>query len=391
MTEAYRQDVFHLDASSGFDPVTGMFKGRAVLARVGVFPYLRNDGTVAHEFVPPETLTDAEWLKSCQLAPVTLKHPNGLVTQDNAQDVVVGQLGETVTATADRNEAPLGVHRKDALQAMKAGKRQTSCGYTTVLVPRSGEYQGQRYDAVQTQRRCNHVAIVEHGRHGPTVGIRMDDAATMVATDEQTPANPGTRSQTMTQINLGRITIDVADAGTATAISTRLDELQAQTTAALAQATAEKSRADKAEGERDAFKSDAEKAVARADEISKTAETKVRARFDLEDRARKVLGTDAKFDGQTDDQVRAAVLKKFDDKFDATGKSGDYIAGRFDTALEAHDKANNPAANFRRDVAPGPTAGEQTVQMDSAQLRAAAVRIGQLRAQGVNVDELLKK
>jgi hypothetical protein len=111
------------------------------------------DGNGEIEHVPPETSQDAAWLESCKLAPVTLGHPAELVKKDNAGQVVIGQLGDGATFQAGRNIAPMSVTRKDGLDRLQAGTRELSCGYTCPLFAKSGEFQGQRYDA-GCQTRC---------------------------------------------------------------------------------------------------------------------------------------------------------------------------------------------------------------------------------------------
>jgi hypothetical protein len=75
------------------------------------------------------------------------------------------------------------VHDEPTIAAMKAGKRQVSCGYECDLVEEPGVApDGQRFDAYQTNIVYNHVAIVDVGRAG-TARVRMDGASVRVDDD----------------------------------------------------------------------------------------------------------------------------------------------------------------------------------------------------------------
>lgn len=378
--EVYREDRVTLDAGSGFDQATGFYRGHGTIARVGVFGYRMADGQMLYEFVPPETLQDAAWLESCKLAPMTLGHPPDLVKQDNAAQVVIGQLGDGVTFAAGKNVAPLSVTRKDALDRLKAGTRELSCGYTCTLVARQGEYQGQRYDAVQTNRRCNHVALVDRGRQGPEVRVRMDGAAQV---DDAAPKNdpaPAPQQRTKMLIKIGRVQVEVADAGAAQAITSHLDAQEAELGKLKAEAGELKAKADKLEAERDQAKADAEKIKTDAAEKLKDADAKARARVALEARAKEVLGAEAKLDA-SDDELRAQVVAKLAPTADLKDKSSAYIEARYDAALEGF-----------KPVSPVDKAREPATRTDSSDSklsdRQVAVAISRARAMGLDPSKL---
>ena len=372
----YREDRVTLDAAAGFDPVTGFYRGEGTIARVGVFQYRRNDGSTYGEYVPAETLQHPAWLASCKLAPVTLNHPQELVKADNAGQWVIGQLGDSVTIRNGRQVAPMSITRKDGLAALKAGQQQLSCGYTCTLVAQSGEYQGQRYDAVQTNRKCNHVALVMTGRQGSEVRVRMDGAE-QIDPETTKPGAAGDRRKPMpSRITIGRVTLDIEDAGQATAISAHLDAQDAAIKQAQTQAVELKTKLDQAEGERDAAKAEAQKVKTDSAESDKKTEARVRARIELEGKASKVLGAEFKADAG-DDELRAAVIKKLQPSADLTGKSSDYLAARFDSALETQSPIvqAGKALVGKTDSADLP---------DSTSSRAAAVIISRARAAGID-------
>ena len=54
---------------------------------------------------------------------------------------------------------------------MDGSQKELSCGYFFTIVPESGTYEGEHYDARMTDITGNHVAIVEEGRAGPDVAV----------------------------------------------------------------------------------------------------------------------------------------------------------------------------------------------------------------------------
>lgn len=94
--------------------------------------------------------------------------------------------------------------------------------------------------------------------------------------------------------------------------------------------TAEKARADAATGERDQLKAQlaAEKARADAAESPARLDERVKARTELEARARKVLGDKAELSGKTDRQVMELAIRA-DAAEDLSKLSDDYVRGAF--------------------------------------------------------------
>jgi hypothetical protein len=166
------------------DPETGILRGRAVLAKEGVYRYSDQSGAVWFEYVPRSTLSDPAWIDSLKLAPVTLNHPTEMVTSDNARYLAVGAIGDGVVMLGDRLASPIAVYARDAVEAAQTTHKEISLGYYADVEMRKGEFDGQAYDRVQVNRRANHVALVEHGRHGHDVRLVND------ATDTDTFTPP---------------------------------------------------------------------------------------------------------------------------------------------------------------------------------------------------------
>jgi hypothetical protein len=105
------------------------------------------------------------------------------VTPDNVGHLGVGDLDGEVTAEAPEAggfvRVKLAIRRADAIQAVKGGKTELSPGYVTLLDPTPGvDPEFGPYDAVQRDRRYNHLAIVDVARGGPEIRLRADGART---------------------------------------------------------------------------------------------------------------------------------------------------------------------------------------------------------------------
>lgn len=298
----------------GFDAATGMLLGRAVLAKTGVYRYLDIMGGQHTEFVPPETLRDPAWLESLRLAPVSLGHPPTPITADNADQHVVGAIGDTIVFAEGANLSPIKVMHARAVDAVRDGVRELSCGYTCTLDLTPGEWNGQKYDAVQRNRRANHVAIVDRGRHGPTVRLTLDGEAQMLdagARQEDSMPNPTTDPK----------------------IDAKCDKCDEWA-----------KKYDALKGEFDAMKDKAKDAKKDADDASvkDAAFAAGRARAALEVRAQQVCGEKWNADGKTDRQIHLDMLAAL--KVTVADSASDvYVQARLDAELD-NRKGKNGAA-----------------------------------------------
>jgi hypothetical protein len=141
--------------------------------------YRQADGSVVREFVPRETLHDAASLLTLGRAPLTLEHPREDVSPDNVQELGVGDVdGEVVIADNGFVRVRGAARRKDAIDAIDDDvKRQLSPGYSCRIDPTPGiDPEFGAYDAIQRERRYNHLAIVGAARGGVQIRLRADSA-----------------------------------------------------------------------------------------------------------------------------------------------------------------------------------------------------------------------
>ncbi len=355
--------VFRIDRGSLRPPEIlpgGRLRVDAYLTRTGVFIYRNPDGTEFRELRPAEEVFHGDSMNSFVLAPLTDDHPMEAVTPANAKEHAVGSVGESIRRDGDYLAASLVVWHEATIAAMREGKREVSCGYSCDLEMTPGEYNGERYDAIQRNIRGNHVAIVDVGRAGSDVRVRMD-AAVMVDVSGDAAG---------TNIVAGS---DAGESQRQNSAAERSDSMDWEKLykEAVAEKAAEKVRADNAERERDEQKARADKAEARRndseteivaasrkerdaanaradglevelrnakrarEDAEKAMSQRVRERVALESKAREILGEDQDVSTMADRDLKTAVIVKVDGE-DAgvdSSKSDDYVTARYDSAV----------------------------------------------------------
>lgn len=339
----------------------------AAIARTGIQTYTQPDGSQRREYRPPEEVFSKDAIESFHNAPITYTpdtpnmHPPGAVTADNADEYTVGLAGKELQQDGHLLVArAVVITHKDAIAAAENGSASgVSCGYTCRLDFTPGKTpDGETYDAVQREIRGNHIAMVHPSiaRAGAEARFRLDSNDNAVH-EAAHPPKEGT-----VKIRIAGVETDIPDIAAQLLEKERADaaaqlvaerklktDAEAATAAALKEAKdskalveAEKARADAA----------AEKAVkaekARTDaEDPKALQAKIAARVELETKARAILGADAKLADKTDAEVKLAVVAKAHPDLKLDGKAPEYIAARFDMAVEAEDE-RHPMEPVRR-------------------------------------------
>lgn len=176
-----RFDCIHLDAQHRYD-ASGFLVAPAALTRTGVFPYVYTgkDGkqVTRMELRHPDDVFKADSMATAARRPVVDGHPFAegvpLVTSENAKRLMVGMVSDEVKQDGDAIVGTVIITDAATIQKVENGKRQLSMGYACKVIPEQGEYNGQRYDARQTEISYNHVAIENRGRMGAFASIRLD-------------------------------------------------------------------------------------------------------------------------------------------------------------------------------------------------------------------------
>lgn len=314
---------------------SGGLRVDATLTRVGVFEYRNADGSPRKEYRPPTEVFKADAIEGFKGAPITVGHP-GLVTADNWRQHAVGHVADDVREDGDYVRSSVVIQDASVIKQIESGAlAEISCGYDVDLVESPGTTpEGERYDAIQTNIRGNHVALgpVGWGRAGRDVGLRLDGDEPAPGTDPDPvnfrvmsdPAKPAP-----TQIEAKDVSIRVDGAAQIEKLQARVDLLEAENKDLKDKLASEPARMDAA----------------------------VSARMDLLDRAR-ALAPKLAHAGKSNREIQVEAIQAKKPDFKADGKSDDYVAATFEFVSDAAKTA--------------PTAALGALRVDAANVQANA-------------------
>ncbi len=318
----------------------GFLVAEAAVARTGIQLYsageLGMDGdenAVVRVYRPPEEVFAADAMASYAHRPVTVDHPGDMVDASTWKDHARGQTGDEVLRDGEFVRVPLMLMDKEAIEDWREGKRELSMGYTMDLKIADGQTpDGEQYDAIQTNLRMNHLALVSRARGGSK--LRLGDIK---------PEDSSMSDVKLTTITVDGLSVETTDAG-AQAISKLSTELadarKAEVKAAEAHTTALKLK-DTELATKDAEIDTLKKAVLSDEDLDKL----VKDRGDLVAVAKQVADKD--YTGMSDNDIRkAAVAAKLGQEA-VDGKSDDYIQARFDILSE--DAGIDPVRKVLKD------------------------------------------
>lgn len=304
----------------------GWLRVDGYVGRTGILEYTRADGSKWTEYRPPEEAFHADVLESFSMVPLTNDHPpGGLLDAENTKLFQAGTV-ERPTQDGEHIRAKILVTDEHAIADVMGGKVELSMGYLCDLDLTPGEHKGQRYDCVQRNVRGNHVALVNSARGGPTVRLRVDSNDSEPVCSKQVPGL-APKGVLMLKVKIDGMEVEVS-------------ELAAQLIAKTAKADAEKAAAVQAELNKLTVRADAADAEVKQLKLA-LAEAPAKARAEVEGRAKleatatKILGTEAKFDGLSDLEVKRLAASKSGVKLD--GKAEAYVEAAFDLAVAKLD------------------------------------------------------
>ena len=150
----------------------GFLKDKPVLTSTGIFEYANPDGSIRRELRLPEDVFSPESLRSYKGKPVIITHNAGLIDKDNVAENQIGTILSEGERSGDDVRAEIIIHDTDAMK--DSGYKELSLGYNLDLDETPGEWNGQRYDAVQKNIRINHLALVREARAGEQARLNMD-------------------------------------------------------------------------------------------------------------------------------------------------------------------------------------------------------------------------
>ncbi len=328
-----------------------------------------------------------------KLKPVTLNHPTELVTSDNADKLQVGSLGDNPSWTKEwhnRNweEVTDGINcaidmivtKKDAIDAILNGKQALSMGYTCDLemAEPGSTWCGVEYDFIQRNIRYNHCAIVDSARAGDNAKIELRrDSEDAVLEDIVIKSDGGLNM--LKKINLDGIDYEAEESviKAYNAEKTRADKAEKERDDACGEKkTMDKKVADmekkvtefekrisELEAERDSAKEKADAAEAELEKVKADSadpthlDAAVKAKMELLHNAEKA-GVEVKED-MSDMDIKKAIITSVFPKANFDGKDDVYIQARYDATIEMIcEKNDGKTRRFTSDVPPETHADE---------------------------------
>lgn len=331
-----RTDKIHLDGFAR-DDSTGFLVLDAKPTRAGIFKYRNLDGSIRRELRKPDEVFNADSMRSLKSKPLTDLHPEGgKVNTTNSKSLMVGLVtGEVEKADDDYIGTKITVTDADAISKIEAGGQiELSCGYNTDVIEEAGEYNGERYDCIQTNIRYNHVALVKAGRAGSKARIYCDSADDAVTSDFDIKLD---EERPMTTKTLIALSVAAASVGSfkADAISLEIDkEIQPviqplidRNDALVAHAAGLQTKLDALEGEMDELKTKADSKME-----PEAINVLVAERADILGVAAHVGLKD--FDSKANTDIKKAVISAKNDGVNLDDKPDAYIDARFDAITE---------------------------------------------------------
>lgn len=161
-----------IPAESTYFNEQGFLHDSPIVTSTGIFEYALPEGGVRRELRLPEHVFDKESLASYSGKPVIITHEAGSIDKTNVMDEIVGTILSEGYQDGDNVRCKIVIHDIDNVK--KIPYRELSLGYSLDLIEEPGEYNGEHYDAIQTNIRINHLAIVKNARAGEQAHLNLD-------------------------------------------------------------------------------------------------------------------------------------------------------------------------------------------------------------------------
>ncbi len=143
-----------------------------ILTSVGIFEYQNPDGSIRRELRLPEHVFKPESLATYEGKPIIVTHDAGKVDKNNVSRESVGTILSKGFQDGNDVRAKIVVH--DTNELKRCGLKELSLGYSLDLIEEQGEWNGQHYDAIQTNIVINHLALVANARAGEQARLNID-------------------------------------------------------------------------------------------------------------------------------------------------------------------------------------------------------------------------
>ena len=343
----------------------GYLRADANLTRTGIFLYQMDDGTIRRELRHPDEVFHQDSLDTLHSSPVTNNHPppDDFLNEKNTAKYMKGYSGEAKTS-GKFVQSRITVTDSDTISQVLGGKSEISCGYVCKMKIEPGVFEGERYDAQQTNIRYNHIAIVKRGRGGPEVAMKLDSGDAV----EVEPTTGG---------KMVKIKIDDADVEVSEDVAAAFKKMEnklskAKTKLDSFEEKSDKERQDKIEGLQakvDSLTSDLEKSEKSLAEAKKVdVSSMVKERMHVEKVASQKLSKEesAKLDSMEISAIKKLVVTKEYPSRKLDGKTDAYFDAAFEHIEEAMHKSDEAGKKIGETIS-GKAAGE--TKLDSAVAR----------------------
>lgn len=168
-----RLDCIRLDKNdSTYFTDEGYLVDHPILTSCGIFEYTNPDGSVRRELRLPENVFDENSLKTYRGKPIIITHDAGVVDKNNVDKEQIGTILSDGYQDGEDVRAEIIIHDTDSMK--KSGLKELSLGYNLDLVEKPGVWNGEPYDAVQTNIVINHLALVASARAGEQARLNID-------------------------------------------------------------------------------------------------------------------------------------------------------------------------------------------------------------------------
>ena len=301
----------------------GFLVDTPIVGRVGIQSYMNSDGSIRKEYRPAEEVFHPDALASMVGKPITDAHPNGKVTAANFKKLTIGTILGAGKQDGDNVRVDIIIQDAEAIiKAEKGGVRELSLGYTVDLDETPGEFNGEKYDAIQKNIRVNHLALVPKGRAG-NARLNLDRFDAVAFTED------------VMSDKLGRVRLDNGiEYDAAPEVVHALDKLRDDAALFKTNVDTANSQIETLAGERDTLKDRvdgfaAELAKVKTDALE-SARAEIKARTEL-DKAAEGFKVDCA--GKSDREVKEAVIKAVRADADLAGKSDEYVNAAFDMSV----------------------------------------------------------
>ena len=304
--------------------IDGILKGEAVVTKTGVFPYLDKNGNVIHQLRHPDDVFSQDSLDSLKLIPITIEHPDCVVTSENAGKLTIGTTGDNVKTENNKVICSLSVFNKDGINAIKAGKKELSLGYRHNLIKEEGEFMGKKYTHRQINIEYNHLALVDKGRVGPEARLNLDSMNAMIQIIEEDQME----NEEIEKNNTKKDIIDGNNNQKKDDFLSKLDEIKLEISNHL------KSEISNILNEFKSINSNQiEKIATDSNDINKLAQERAK----ILNLASEFFSIDSLYE-KTNREIKEMIIKSKVLDFTCDSKSDEYISGIFDNLIETHKK-----------------------------------------------------